>query len=373
LIPNTRSSPRKRGPRCFAVSELVTFRLAKFLAAAKRAWVPAFAGMSGLILMACAHQAASLPARPVAAGPRIAIEAQPVPQNRDGSETHVVCPVRKPQDPPCDNFAYAGGLWLTSPDTSRLHGMSDLKVWPDGRLLAVGDEGDLLEARIVLGPDGRLQGVRDARLTPLTGEDGQPLQARGKEWSDSEGIAEFPNGDRIVSLEEHDRILLYPRGGGPPRLAPSPNVKFPFNLGMEALATYPQAGADAYLVGGEASGQLFVCHLKGGCAPDHAVPKKVEYGLSAVAPISGGRLAYLLRAYDPIRGNRVILHISGPAGQRLGEWKIEKPATVDNFEGLAALPNKTGGVRFYLISDDNFSKSQRTLLLAFDWKPISGR
>jgi hypothetical protein len=329
--------------------------------------------LAALALGACAQQAASLPVHPVAAGPRITISAEPVPQNRDGSETHVVCPVRKPQDPPCDNFAYAGGLALTSPDTSRLHGLSDLKVWPDGRLLAVGDEGDLLEARIVLGPDGRLQGVTNARLTSVIGEDGQPLSTRGKEWSDSEGIAEFANGDRLVSLEEHDRILFYPHGGGRPRLAPAPNVKFPFNLGMEALAAYPQAGADAYLVGGEASGQLFVCHLKSSCAPYRAVPKRLEYGLSAVAPFSGGRLAYLLRAYDPLHGNRVILRIDGPAGQRLGEWKIEKPATVDNFEGLAALPSKAGVVRFYLISDDNFSTSQRTLLLAFDWKPISGR
>lgn len=329
--------------------------------------------LAAFALSACAQQAVSLPVHPVVAGPRIRIEAQAVPQNRDGSETHVICPVRKPQDPPCDNFAYAGGLWLTSSDTARLHGLSDLKVWPDGRLLAMGDEGDLLEARLVLGPDGRLVGVTDARLSAIVGEDGQPLSSRGKEWSDAEGIAEFPNGDRIVSLEEHDRILLYPRGGGRPRIAPSPDVKFPFNLGMEALATYPQGGPDAYIVGGEASGQFFICHLTGRCVPDHAIPKHAAFGLSAVAPFSGGRLAYLLRAYDRLRGNRVILRIGGPAGQRLGEWTIEKPATVDNFEGLAALPGKNGVVRFYLISDDNFSDSQRTLLLAFDWKPISGR
>jgi len=342
--------------------------------ARERKWLIAFAG---LLLAACAQQTASLPAHPVAAGPRITISAEPVPQNRDGSETHVVCPPRKPQDPPCNNFAYAGGLALTSPDTSRLHGLSDLKVWPDGRLLAVGDEGDLLQARIVLGADGRLRGVTDARLTAVIGEDGQPLSTRGKEWSDAEGIAELANGDRLVSLEEHDRILFYPHGGshggGRPRLAPSPDVKFPFNLGMEGLAAYPQAGADAYLVGGEASGQLFVCHLAGRCVPLRAAPKRVEYGLSAIAPFSGGRLAYLLRAYDPLHGNRIILRIEGPAGQRLGEWKIEKPATVDNFEGLAALPGKNGVVRFYLLSDDNFSNSQRTLLLAFDWKPVSGR
>lgn len=37
----------------------------------------------------------------------------------------------------------------------------------------------------------------------------------------------------------------------------------------------------------------------------------------------------------------------------------------DNFEGIAA--KKTdGGVRLYIISDNNFSTSQRTLLMAFD-------
>ena len=47
--------------------------------------------------------------------------------------------------------------------------------------------------------------------------------------------------------------------------------------------------------------------------------------------------------------------------------------TVDNLEGLAALPQRDGSIRFYLISDDNFSKLQRTLLLAFDWRPHQGR
>jgi hypothetical protein len=43
--------------------------------------------------------------------------------------------------------------------------------------------------------------------------------------------------------------------------------------------------------------------------------------------------------------------------------------SVDNFEGLAAVPGPAGGIRFYLVSDDNASREQRTLLLAFDWWP----
>jgi hypothetical protein len=42
--------------------------------------------------------------------------------------------------------------------------------------------------------------------------------------------------------------------------------------------------------------------------------------------------------------------------------------TVDNLEGVAAVPRPGGVTRFYLVSDDNASPQQRTLLLAFDWR-----
>ena len=39
---------------------------------------------------------------------------------------------------------------------------------------------------------------------------------------------------------------------------------------------------------------------------------------------------------------------------------------IDNFEGIAAKELPDGRVRLYVISDDNFSLSQRTLLFVFD-------
>ena len=39
---------------------------------------------------------------------------------------------------------------------------------------------------------------------------------------------------------------------------------------------------------------------------------------------------------------------------------------VDNFEGITVRPREDGGVRIFIISDDNFSERQRTLLMAFD-------
>ena len=325
-----------------------------------------FAGIAlGLTLAACTPAPPPmlpvLPKEPVQAGPAINIQATALEFD--------------PKDPAKKNlgaFTWAGGVELKSDQTSRLHGLSDLKIWPDGRVLAVGDEGDLLEAHLVLDYAGHLTGLKDARLTPVIGEDGQPAASRGKVESDAEGIAELANGDRLISLEEHDRILLYPHAGGPPRPAPMPDVAFTPNAGMEALAAYPKAGADAYVVGIEATGDTFICRLSAACTKDRTVDLKDGYELSAIEVLSGGRTAYLLRAFDPLRGVRVILRIVGANGLVEDQLELARPYTIDNFEGLAAAPSPSGGLRFYLISDDNFSKAQRTLLVAFDWRPGSG-
>lgn len=311
-------------------------------------------------LGACTVQPA-LPPHPLAAGARIAVQASPVP-----------LAAAKARPSRIGAFIYAGGLALTSPDTARLHGLSDLKVWPDGRLLSVSDEGDLFEARLVLDRAGRLVGVTGGKLQPLPGVDGRPLTALGKRESDAEGIAELANGDRLVSLERDDRILLYPAGGGPPRRASSPDVSFPDNLGMEALAQDPAAGPDAYIVGGEASGQTWRCRLASGCVETARVAKPDAFGLTAVAPLPGGGRVYLLRAFSVLQGVRITLRIVGPDGTTRDELRLAAPLTVDNFEGVAALPCPDGSLRLYLLSDDNFSSLQRTLLLAFDWRPKQG-
>ena len=126
-------------------------------------------------------------------------------------------------------------------------------------------------------------------------------------------------------------------------------------------------------MGIEATGETYVCRLSSACTKDRKVELKDGYELTALEVLSGGRMAYLLRAYDPLRGSRAILRIVAADGHVEDQLELARPLTVDNFEGLAAAPSPSGGLRFYLISDDNFSKSQRTLLVAFDWRPGGGR
>jgi hypothetical protein len=107
----------------------------------------------------------SSPVVPITSGP-ISIDAIPVPLNP-----------QNPSEMAIGEFRYAGGLVLTSRQTDELHGLSDLEVTGTDRLTAVGDLGIFLEARLVFDSAGRLVDLADARLTPLTGEDGKPLSA----------------------------------------------------------------------------------------------------------------------------------------------------------------------------------------------------
>ena len=313
-------------------------------------------GVGAVVIYMTAVWAAPQPS-PADAIPRdaIDIDATPVPLS--------------PQNPSqiaIGDFFYAGGVAFASRQTDQLHGLSDLIVTDGDRLTAVGDEGMMLDARLVLDGADRLIGVTDARLRRLAGEDGQPLLDKWE--SDAEGLTQLPNGDRLVSFERQHRIWLYPAAGGPPRRAPAPAVQFPPNAGMEALAADPDLGSDAYVVGAESSGDTWTCRLSSpACVKGPSLPKEKDFGLVAFTRLPGGRTAYLLRAFDEQRGSRITLKIVSSTTV-VARMDIARPLTVDNFEGLAAVP-RTDGIRFYLLSDDNYSDAQRTLLLAFDWRP----
>ena len=88
--------------------------------------------------------------------------------------------------------------------------------------------------------------------------------------------------------------------------------------------------------------------------------------------LTGGRTAWLLPAFDISHGARAELQITDRDLRVIDRIRLERPATVDNMEGLAAVESASGKVRFYLLADDNFSPQERTLLLAFDWTAPSG-
>ena len=284
----------------------------------------------------------------------ISIDAVPVPLN--------------PQDPSATvigDFRYAGGLVLSSRQTTLMHELSDIVLTGPDRFAAVGDGGVLLEARLVLDGSGQLVGVTDGILSRLVGEKGKPVTGGD---ADAEGLALLPSGDRLVSFERHHRIWLYPSDGGLPRPVPWPRARFPSNLGMEALTAAPDLGADAYMVGAEGSGETWTCRISAECTRGPTIAKPKEFGLVSMNRVSEGVTAYLLRAYDPVRHSRITFEILRETTV-IARMDLAPPMTVDNFEGIASVAGADGRRRFYLVSDDNNRPTQRTLLFAFDWQP----
>jgi hypothetical protein len=314
-----------------------------------------------LSLAACVAGRPQLLVAPVKAGPSVAIQSAPV--------------MLDPSDPgrkSAGDFTYAGGIAITSNETSRLHGLSDLVVEADGDVLSVSDDGaDLFTGRLVLDGDGRLVGLTDGALRPLAGLDAQPLQ--GKARTDAEGLTRLGNGEILVSFEREHRVWRYaPSTNRPPKPVAMPGVPMADNDGMEGLAAAPTVFADGYWVGVQPGG-IWFCRLNLSCEQKTGLPTPpAGYRLSSLTTGPGGELVILHHSYIPAIGSRIIVTVvRDPLGARrvVGELTLVPPMTVDNFEGVAVVAKSDGGWRLYLLSDDNFSPSQRTLLLAFDWTP----
>ena len=273
-------------------------------------------------------------------------------------------------------LTYRGGIALRSTDR-RFGGFSGLHVSADGRqLIAVSDRGTWLRLTLRYGDGGKLSGGADARLGRLRSPRGAAL--RGKN-GDAEGLAVLPDGSMIVSFERRHRMLHYPPAANPlsriPRRFPEPPglADGPSNGGIEtlvhvgrgylmAISERQRAGPRSLRgwVGVDGGWREFSYARKGGFRPTDATL------------LPNGDVLVLERRFFLGRGNAIRLVRVGrrtiAPGRRIGGRviaRIEAPMTVDNFEGIAARQGTGGETLIYLISDDNFSPLQRTLLMVF--------
>ncbi|HEV3050576.1 MAG TPA: esterase-like activity of phytase family protein [Longimicrobium sp.] len=318
---------------------------------------------------------------------RLDIQATPLPLNpQDPSQTVV------------GRLRYMGGVQLTSSDP-RFGGLSGLR-WYDGQLLAVSDEGDFFRMTLEE-QDERLVGVREVRMRRLTGPDGQPLS--GKAESDAEALELEWDGrwclgsdpcqpsHAIVSFEGTNALWKYRLSNGLPDGAPTGVPQstawrraLPQNGGVEGMAGGWMVSEQLREPDGSASGRLteWIRFPSGFCSHcDTPMPlgdpidsREMPMNLpvsDGFAPTdaanSSGAIIVLQRRYSPEAGNaaRVVRFRPEPgSGEITGLETLAEflpPLTLDNFEGLAA-----GGGRFiYIVSDNNFSPTQRTLLLKF--------
>lgn len=260
-------------------------------------------------------------------------------------------------------------------DDPHFGGFSGLTVGKDGRdLVAVSDHGRWLTAKLVLAPDGKLTGIEAADLEPLGRPDGKPVRISDGDH-DAEAVERLADGSLVVSFERHHRIWRYlaPGQAAIPYVTFPELARLPANGGIEAMT--PLADGRLLLLSeegldkrGDHMGWLW--HDGRTAALSYASVGTFKPTDLALLPT--GDVLVLERRFSPIGGTGTRLaQIAGDslrAGARLEGREIarlEWPLLTENFEGLA-VATLPGGDRFlYMLSDDNFSPLQDTVLLQF--------
>ena len=219
--------------------------------------------------------------------------------------------------------------------------------------------------------------LRGTRAGLLRAPSGRPLA--GKEFQDAESLARLPDGSMIVGFERQHRLWRYPAGPNPldgnpvPMRVPNNLYKAPLNGGIEALGSLWDGRLFAlteYWIDKDA-----VRGWLGGGAGWWEIGYRFEgaYRPSDAGVMPNDDLAVLERAYNPNRGiiGIRVTHVKTQDLKRGAKLKsdvladLKPPLTLDNFEGIACRSDREGRTLFYLVSDDNFSPDQRTLLMLF--------
>lgn len=325
-----------------------------------------FCAAAGLGLLGLAMaQPATLPAR------KVTLSARPIPLSASDRALEQIGGLR-----------YRGGLWLEAEDAG-FGGLSGLVLNTTTKgpaLLAVTDQGARFTARLVL-KDGRLEGIEDAALEPLTELQGRPVV--GKSYSDAESLTRLPDGRILVGFERRHRIWVYgPDLTGPATALSTPPFleEAPANGGLETIASWPDGRVLAIAENLRRKSGYHAAFLGRGPSWSDLEWKPSEDGFLPVdaAVLPDGDLLILERRFSvlaPTRLSSRILRVradSVKAGALLeGTLLVEltAPLVSENFEGLAVLGAPGGSTRVAVVSDNNFSAAQRTLLLWFELSP----
>ncbi|HTB00698.1 MAG TPA: esterase-like activity of phytase family protein [Bradyrhizobium sp.] len=338
--------------------------------------------------------AAGLSTLALPAGSRAQLATQPPPKPLPPDEHYVATPasieVRARPLPSFDNsdhsrvrfgkLEYRSGLVLTSAFQG-FGGLSGLRLDAKGeRFISFSDKGSWFTGRIVY--SGRaMTGLDDVEAAPMLGPDGRPITAHG--MFDSESIA-LDGSIVYIGLERVNKVLRFDfskgftRSRGEEFPMPPAVKKLPFNKGLEALVFVPKGFALAGTLiaiserGLDPQGNL-IAFLVGGPTPGQFSVRRTEsFDVSDAVLLPSGELLLLERKFSLLAGigiriRRIALNSIMPGAVVDGPsiFDADLGQEIDNMEGIDAHVTPEGDTVLTMVSDDNFSLIQRTLLLQF--------
>jgi hypothetical protein len=278
------------------------------------------------------------------------------------------------------SLQFRSGLVLTS-SYQGFGGLSGIRLDSKGqRFISFSDKGSWFTGRIVY-QGSEMTGLADVEAAPMLGADGRPITTRG--WFDSESIA--LDGPLVyIGLERVNQVLRFDFSEGFTRsrgeVVPMPPAvkKLPFNKGLEALVIAPKglplAGTLIAISerGLDANGNL-IAFLVGGPSPGQfSVHRTDRFDISDATLLPSGELLVLERKFSLIEGvgiriRRIPLRSVAPGAVVDGPaiFEADLGYEIDNMEGIDAFVTAEGETVLTMVSDDNFSMIQRTLLLQF--------
>jgi hypothetical protein len=297
----------------------------------------------------------------------IAIDANPI----TAFETE------KPSQKRFGSLEFRGGLVLTSSYTL-FGGISALHIEPDGEhFIALSDRALWLRARILY-KEGRPIGITDAKVAPVLNDRGKPSPRWDTESLTKDGSTLYVGLERLHSIVRFDYGKSGFRAAGQMIAVPAAMKTLPSNQGLESLVFVP---AEFRLKGtliaiserGLTENGNIKAFLVGGPTPGMFAVKRTDgYDISDAALLPDGDLLILERQYSLERGigmriRRIRQDAIKPGALVDGPVVVEADARheIDNMEALSIHRTPKGETILTLISDDNQSLLQRTVLLQF--------
>jgi hypothetical protein len=278
-------------------------------------------------------------------------------------------------------LTFLGGIELSSPEP--LFGaFSSIRLHDGQHFIGVFDTGYFIEGRITRDDAGRLSGIADVRLAPLLDQSGQVSPS--KYMVDAESLA--LDGDRAyVGFEQRHRVVAYTPLSDLGHARASAPLVLPFDVnrlrsngGIEALVLAPAASplAGALIALSEKSvdenGNNYAGILSGPLQGEFRVKPHDGFEITDGAFLPNGDLLLLERRFSIATGVGMRLRrIEGdtirPGAVVDGKiiFQADNRSQIDNMEGLDAVVAEDGSVHLVVVSDDNHSILQRTLMLEF--------
>ncbi len=271
---------------------------------------------------------------------------------------------------PVGALVYRGGVELTSED-SRFGGLSGLLVGQDGkRMLAISDKGWWLQGDLIYNQRGDLLGVQGAAILPM-----RSLEPRSKFTLDAEAVVQTGKGGLIVAYERQHRLWSYKDVWSGPKPISMGEVlsDLPLNSGIEALVLMAPGELLAITETGTAESNFTALYRTQSGISRIQYPYHSYFRPSDAVRLASNSLLVLERGYNRevgVGARLVLVQLRTPNGsfEITGDVVVDLgwPIPLDNFEGLAIVSRPSAPTYIYLLSDDNYSRAQRTLLMMFE-------